>query len=80
MANSWGTGWGNDGCIWLMYDALNEESEFAELNFSDRVYPIDQFCFVDWKTDIEVGLPSLYVEIEVSAKNREAVSAITDTG
>ena len=79
VANSWGTGWGNDGCVWLMYDALNEESEFAELNFSDRVYPIDQFCFVDWKTDIEVGLPSLYVEIEVSAKDREAVSAMLTT-
>lgn len=74
VANSWGASWGNGGCVWLMYDALNEESEFAELNFSDRVYPIDQFCFVDWKTDIEVGLPSLYVEMEISAKNREAVS------
>ena len=34
---------------------------------------------MDWKTDIEVGLPSLYVEIEVSAKDREAVSAMLTT-
>ena len=26
IANSWGTGWGNDGFIWVMYDAVRIES------------------------------------------------------
>ncbi len=26
IANSWGTDWGNDGFVWVMYDAVHEES------------------------------------------------------
>lgn len=32
IANSYGTGWQNKGYTWMMYDAINTVSEFAELN------------------------------------------------
>ncbi len=74
MANSWGTGYQNDGYIWIMYDALNEVSEYEELNFDDRLYPMDQFCFVDWKKDITTDLPDLFIEIGVIAGDRSKMS------
>lgn len=35
VMNSWGTGYGQDGYIWLSYDACNLESEFDILNDPD---------------------------------------------
>lgn len=32
MANSWSSGWMNDGLVWIMYDAFNTSSQFDELN------------------------------------------------
>lgn len=32
VMNSWGTGYSNDGYVWMMYDAFNEDSEFPILN------------------------------------------------
>ncbi|MBQ1956117.1 MAG: hypothetical protein II350_10330, partial [Clostridia bacterium] len=74
VINSWGEEWMNDGCIWLMYDALNERSEHEALNFEDRVLSMDQFCFIDWEEDIVEGLPEIFVEAEVSADNREKIN------
>ncbi len=34
IANSWGASWKNNGYVWMMYDAVNEESEFTALNDS----------------------------------------------
>ena len=76
VSNSWGEDWMNDGYVWLMYDALNERSEFEELNFENRVITMDQFCFTDWEKDIIEGLPELYVEAEVSTKNRESINLV----
>ncbi len=73
VANSWGTEWKNDGYVWLMYDALNEVSEYPELNFENRYFTMDQFCFVDWRTDIVSGKPDLYVEVTVTAEDRDTV-------
>lgn len=70
VANSWGDGWQNDGYCWFMYDSLNEISEYEELNFDDREAPIDQFCFVDWDKDVTVGLPDLYMEVNVITCDR----------
>lgn len=76
VANSWGTSWANDGYIWLMYDALNSKSEFDAINqkYPDRYIAMDQFCFTEWDTDIEIGLPELMVQVEVEAVYREAVA------
>jgi len=32
VMNSWGSGYCNDGYVWMMYDAFNEDSEFSILN------------------------------------------------
>ncbi len=74
VSNSWGTTWMNDGYVWLMYDALNELSEYEELNFEDRTISMDQFCFTDWENDIIEGLPELYVEVEASSTDREHIN------
>lgn len=37
VANSWGTGYGNDGYIWILYDAFNTYSNVDSLNFNDRI-------------------------------------------
>lgn len=36
IANSWGTDYGNDGFIWVMYDALNKKSNANIQNVSGR--------------------------------------------
>jgi len=70
MANSWSESYENDGYVWLMYDSLNQVSEYPELNFSDRTTPMDQFCFTYWDKDITVDMPELFLEIGVIAGNR----------
>ncbi len=73
MANSWGTGYGDNGYIWVAYDALNTVSEFEELNDEkyNRGWTFDQFCFTYWETDIAVGAPELMVELEIETADRE---------
>ncbi len=75
VANSWGD-WMNDGCVWLMYDALNSKSEFPAINalHPQRYISMDQFCFTDWKTDIAIGSPDLMVQVEVEVVNREGTA------
>ena len=72
IANSWGN-WYNDGCIWLMYDALNGEgqSEFEALNVSDRIWTMDQIVLLDYKTDLKYGTPELMAKLTVSTADRE---------
>ena len=72
VANSWGQSWCNDGYFWVMYDAVNEISEFPQLNkLEGRRMAMDQFCFIYWDDDIEVGLPAAYVDVELSITDRE---------
>lgn len=73
MANSWGKSYGNNGYIWVAYDALNTKSEFDELNEENfnRGWTFDQFCFTYWETDVEVEMPELMVELEVETADRE---------
>ena len=61
VANSWGTGWQNDGCLWMMYDAMNETSSYSALNVTNRVWTMDQVIFLDWKTDLNIGVPALTI-------------------
>ena len=67
IANSWGTGWYNDGFLWMMYDAFNGagQSEYPALNVEDRIWTMDQVVFLDWRTDLLIGQPTGY-EAEVT--------------
>ncbi len=52
VLNSWGDGYGNDGFVWMMYDAFNTQSEFSFLNKpqneNSRVFsPADDMEFVN---------------------------------
>ncbi len=71
VANSWGTGWGNEGYFWVMYDAINMVSEYKKMNVPGREPALDQFCFVYWDKDIEVDMPDAYVTLELSVTDRE---------
>lgn len=81
LANSWGTGWYNDGYIWMMYDAFNgkDQSEFPALNASNRTWTMDQVVFLDWKTGLQIGETGLCAEITATSSDRDALS-VTLTG
>ena len=74
VANSWGEGWQNDGCIWMMYDALNgtDQSEYAALNTEDRIWTMDQFIFLDWETEMNVGTPELTAKVTLTTADRDS--------
>ena len=38
---------------------------------SERIWVLDQFCFIDWENDIVLGMPELYVKVDVSATDRD---------
>ncbi|MFR0879868.1 MAG: dockerin type I domain-containing protein [Oscillospiraceae bacterium] len=38
IANSWGTGWGNSGYIWVLYDALNGVSANTTNNWESKLF------------------------------------------
>lgn len=41
VANSWGSNWKNDGYVWVMYDALNEESA-TDIIVNNRISVFDR--------------------------------------
>lgn len=75
VANSWGTWWKNNGYFWVMYDSINKVSEHPELNdaekYEGRTNSMDQFCFIYWDKDIEIGLPEAYVSVDMTITDRE---------
>ena len=78
IANSWGTGWLNDGCVWMMYDAFNGEgeSEYEALNTEDRVWTMDQVVFHDWRTEMKVGTPELMAKVTLTTTDRDGFKII----
>ena len=38
---------------------------------SERIWTLDQFCFIDWQKDVEVGMPPYYIKATVSADDRD---------
>ena len=74
VANSWGKSWQDQGYTWLMYDALNLKSAYSALNFGDRTWTMDQMCFLDWKTDLDIGAPAYLAEVKLTTANRDGFS------
>ncbi|MCM1227455.1 MAG: dockerin type I domain-containing protein [Clostridium sp.] len=62
VANSWGTGWGNDGYIWVLYDALNKVSANKTNNWekSESGTRISIFA----RGDADINNIFHYIEVE----------------
>lgn len=74
VANSWGNTWKNSGYTWVMYDAVNQNSAYASLNHTNRQWTLDQFVFLDWKTDLAPYRPDLFAQIEIETADRNGFS------
>ncbi len=73
LANCEGTSWGTDGYAWLMYDALNTNSEFEDFAVPEgtkRSWAVDYFYFTYWDVDITENVPEMYAELELDISNR----------
>ena len=76
LANSWGTSWGNDGFIWVMYDAFNILSNADNLNYPNRMDISGTFAgiltthYVYTTIEVQQYEPQLVAEVEVSTAAR----------
>lgn len=43
VANSWGTGYKNNGFVWLLYDSINLESNYSGLNTPNRADSLERY-------------------------------------
>lgn len=75
IANSWGS-WQNSGFIWMMYDALNGngQSQYGALNVANRIWTMDQFIFLDYRTDLNYGTPELMAKVTINTADRDNFS------
>lgn len=73
VANSWGTNTKNhnNGYIWIMYDALNKQSNAANLNTSDRRHFIRNNQY--WYITVKNYTPQRMVEVTLTQKCRNDI-------
>lgn len=76
VANSWGTGYGNSGYIWVMYDALNKVSNISALSFEDRA-PLIEGNVVRYM-EVDEYIPELTVEVTVNHSCRNELRITLD--
>jgi C1A family cysteine protease len=88
VANSWGTGWGNDGYIWVMYDALNLVSANSSTTWEDNLSGTRTAIFdrsgkgnnVFYTIDVENKVINLVGLLDVNLSNRYGFQMNTGRG
>ena len=71
IANSWGSSWGNNGFIWLAYDAVNKVSS---VNGGPAVNRGQAFTGVMWMTVKPSYTPKLLAQITLSHAKRNQLA------
>jgi PKD repeat protein/C1A family cysteine protease len=69
IANSWGTGWGESGFVWMAYDALKSPSAVVGGPSTGRIYGWSP-CRAHWVTARTAYQPTLLAEFTLNQANR----------
>ena len=71
VANSWGTKYCNNGFVWVMYDALNRQSNYSVMNVSGR-QPVIRFYQFNY-IEVENCEVELYAEVSLEQYRRSDI-------
>ena len=71
IVNSWGENYGNDGFMWVMYDALNTVSNTNVQNVENRKALMDDYAY--YVITVDSYPLDLFVEISINNVNRNQV-------
>lgn len=72
VANSWGKNYGNDGFIWILYDALNKVSNVKNLQFENRqpILENNRYYYIE----VSNYTPERMVEVILTQKYRNDIT------